>query len=284
MIRAEPAPLPVKRREGRPARPELHWLGQAGFLVETPQARFLIDPYLSDSLAQKYKGTAKPHIRMAPAPVDPAALEDIDFVIATHGHTDHLDPGTLGPIAAANPRCSFIVPGSCAELARSRGVPPSRLVEAEAFRELSILGLSLHPLPSAHEELGMDGRGRHLALGYVIQAEGFCLYHPGDCAPYAGLADNLAPFRVDLALLPVNGRDAARTAAGILGNFSLEEAVALAAACGFGASLGHHFGLFDFNTIDEAAAAAYLAALVGSPPFALAALGLRYTLITERGR
>jgi hypothetical protein len=37
--------------------PALYWLGQAGFLVRTPRYTFLIDPYLSDSLAMKYRGT-----------------------------------------------------------------------------------------------------------------------------------------------------------------------------------------------------------------------------------
>ena len=282
MITSQAARIPACRGASAPASPEIYWLGQAGFLVETSTARFVIDAYLSDSLAQKYRGTATPHIRMAPPPIDAAALRDIDFVIATHGHTDHLDPGTLAPLAAANPLCRFIVPGSCGALALERGVPPSRLIEAEAFRDISIGGIGLHPLPSAHEELAIDARGRHLALGYLIEADGLCIYHPGDCIPYPGLADNLRSYRVDLALLPVNGRDAARTAAGIIGNFSLEEAVALARDQGFGATLGHHFGLFDFNTIDEAAAAAYIAALRGSPRFALVAPGLRYSLVAGK--
>jgi L-ascorbate metabolism protein UlaG (beta-lactamase superfamily) len=281
MIRAESAPLPESG--GAPtSSPRLWWLGQAGFLVAAGSLRLLIDPYLSDSLAIKYKGKPRPHIRMTPPPVDPAALRDIDLVLATQGHGDHLDPGTLAPLAAANPGCRFVVPGSCAALAIERGVPRGRLVEAEAFRDLDIDGLVIHPIPSAHEELAIDSRGRFLALGYLIEAQGFTLYHPGDCVPYAGLADNLRPYRVDLALLPVNGRDEARTAAGILGNFSLEEAVALARTQGFAASLGHHYGLFDFNTIDPAEAAAYLAALRGSPPFALVEAGLRYTLGPER--
>lgn len=130
----------------------------------------------------------------------------------------------------------------------------------------------------------MDGRGRHKALGYVIEAAGLCIYHPGDCAPYEGLEANLEPYRIDLALLPVNGRDAERRAGGVPGNFSLEEAVALARSRGFGSSLGHHYGLFDFNTIDEAAAGAYLARLGGEPPFALARLGEGYALSPREGR
>ena len=36
----------------------LYWLGQAGFVLDIGAHRLLIDPYLSDSLAAKYAGTA----------------------------------------------------------------------------------------------------------------------------------------------------------------------------------------------------------------------------------
>lgn len=52
----------------------LRWLGQAGFLIETREVRILIDPYLSDSLAEKYRGKPYPHRRMVPAPAAPEAL------------------------------------------------------------------------------------------------------------------------------------------------------------------------------------------------------------------
>jgi hypothetical protein len=52
----------------------------------------------------------------------------------------------------------------------------------------------------------------------------------------------------------------------------------LAEACGFGAVLGHHYGLFDFNTIDPGPARRRIAARPGLPPFLLAELGLRYEL------
>jgi L-ascorbate metabolism protein UlaG (beta-lactamase superfamily) len=78
----------------------------------------------------------------------------------------------------------------------------------------------------------------------------FTLYHSGDCVPYEGLAASLLPFGIQICLLPVNGRDAKRTSLGIIGNFTLEESVELTKAVGSEYLLGHHFGLFDFNTVD----------------------------------
>jgi L-ascorbate metabolism protein UlaG (beta-lactamase superfamily) len=273
------APLPASRGPSSAGGGvSLWWLGQAGFLLETASVRLLIDPYLSDSLAIKYRGKPLDHVRMQSSPVAPEALRDIDIVLVTHGHGDHLDPGTVAPIAAHNPRCRFVVPSSCVEKALERGIPRDRLIAADAFAGLELAGVAMHPLPSAHEELVIDDHGRLEALGYVIEIGGATIYHPGDCAPYPGLLDNLSPYRIDLGLMPVNDRDAERLAAGILGNFSLKESVELAERAGFGAAIGHHFGMFRFNTIDEAAARRFLGARSGTPPFLLVEAGLRYKL------
>lgn len=89
--------------------PGIHWLGQAGFWIDTGAHRILIDPYLSDSLARKYAGQANDHRRMMPAPIAPEALPRPDVVLVTHAHTDHMDPETLGPLHCAFP----ISPSSC---------------------------------------------------------------------------------------------------------------------------------------------------------------------------
>lgn len=295
-LRTERSSVPTRRGASRGAL-SAWWLGQAGFLLEGGGWRILVDAYLSDTLAEKYRGTVFPHVRLAPPPVEPGALGDLDLVLATHAHTDHLDPGTLRPIAAANPGCRFVVPASAAEVAVTRGVPPDRLVRASAFRPIEVAGVRVHPLPAAHEQLALDDAGEHRFLGYVLELGGAAVYHPGDCVPYPELPALLARHSVDLALLPVNGRDARRASSGVPGNFTLDEAMDLAAECGFGAVIGHHFGLFDFNTIDLAAARERIAAVEtgsasrrrgegearaiqgpGLPPFLLAELGVRYEL------
>jgi L-ascorbate metabolism protein UlaG (beta-lactamase superfamily) len=278
LLRTLGAPIPARRGVGAPGAVSAWWLGQAGFLLEAGGARVLVDPYLSDTLAEKYRGTQFPHVRLSPPPIEPGALRDVDLVLATHAHTDHLDPGTLGPLARANPGCRFVVPAAHAALATSRGVPRERLVPASAFAPLTVAGVSVQPIPSAHEALARDASGEHLFLGYMLELGGATVYHSGDCVPYPDLLAHLGLGRVDLALLPVNGRDAVRAASGVPGNFTLDEAMDLAAAAGFGAVVGHHFGLFDFNTIDVETARARIAARPGLPPFLLAEPGIRYDL------
>lgn len=248
----------------------LWWLGQAGFLIRQGGLSLVIDAYLSDSLAAKYRGMRFPHVRMAPPPVAPGALTAIDWLLCTHAHTDHMDPGTIPALLAANPAARVLAPRAVAPKALERGAPAERLVLIDAGESLDLGGVTVTATPAAHETLDLTPEG-HPYLGYLLAGGGVTLWHSGDTIPFAGLVETVAPHRVDLALLPVNGRDAERAANGVPGNLTLEEAVVLTEAIGAPAMLGHHFGLFDFNTLDPAEGARRLAAIAPRAEAALAA-------------
>lgn len=246
----------IERRPGFPesGAPGLFWLGQAGFWIETGRHRILIDPYLSDSLAVKHAGRANDHRRMMPPPVELADLPRPDLVLVTHAHTDHMDGDTLRPLAERYPGLPFVVPAATLAVARERIGGDALLLPAEADTRIEpVPGVAVTVFPAAHETRERDGEGRDLFLGYGIEAEGLRLYHSGDTIPFEGLAGRLSDFAADIALLPVNGRDAGRLSAGIPGNMTLEEAIDLAGKAGVPWLVPHHFGLFAFNTIDEAA-------------------------------
>lgn len=233
----------------------LAWLGQAGFVLRVGAAVVLVDPYLSDHLAVKYRGTRLAHTRLMPPPIAPDAFPRVDLVVCTHRHGDHMDPGTLPVLAANHPGCRFVVPASEQAHAERLGLPSSWLILAEAghgVRPLPGVDLILHPVPAAHEQLEQDEQGRHRFLGYCIEADSRRLYHSGDCIPYDGLVETLRALAPELALLPVNGRDAARAAGGVPGNFTLDEAVALCDQANIPVLIPHHFGMFAFNTADPA--------------------------------
>lgn len=251
---------------------EVMWLGQAGFLLRTGNHRVVIDPYLSDSLAEKYRGKTFSHARMTAAPITPAALGDADLVLATHEHTDHLDPGTIPFICAAGTRAPVVVPRFSLARALECGVPPHRLVtinDGESWR--SGTGIIVWAIPAAHEELQRDSTGNARFLGYLLQVDGYLVYHSGDTIPCGELEFALTtvltkdpdssggktPERdaggrclVDLALLPVNGRDEKRRAQGVPGNLTVIEAIAYHRRFSFCHTIVHHFGMFDFNTAD----------------------------------
>lgn len=274
---AEPLPALLARPPGCELR--LWWLGQAGFVIEGEGHRVVIDPYLSDSLAEKYRGAKFPHLRMMPAPVSPHEIAHVDLVLATHAHTDHLDPGTLPALIAANPGALLVAPRAARAVALDRsGIAAGRLVCVEAGETLDVAGIRLSAVRAAHETLERDADGAHRFLGLALTVAGRTVFHSGDTIPFPGQAQEVRALGADLALFPVNGRDAQRAANGVPGNMTMQEALALARGAGIGAMIAHHFGLFDFNTV--ARAEVEEAAAASTTPHAVAArTELSYSLV-----
>lgn len=236
-----------------------YWLGQAGFVLACGRHRVVIDPYLSDHLAKKYAGKELAHRRMAPAPIAPGELTEVSLILCTHRHSDHMDPETLPALAAANPGARVVVPLAERARALALGVPERQLLPLDAGERFDAGGVMVEAIPSAHEELTTDAEGRCVFLGYAVRLGGLTIYHSGDCVPYQGLVERVRSLDVDVALLPVNGRDAYRASRGVPGNFELREAMDLCAAAGVRVLVGHHYGMFEFNTVDAAAAGRALA-------------------------
>lgn len=231
----------------------LAWLGQAGFLVRTASHTLLIDPYLSDFLATKYRGREFPHDRLMPAPLAVADLEQLDFVLCTHRHSDHMDPETLREIAARHAGCRFVVPAADVEHARGLGLPADRLLTIDAGESLALAaGLTITAVPAAHESLDRDAAGHYRFLGYAVGIAALTLYHSGDTVVYFDLPATLGRLGIDCAILPVNGRDEFRTTRGVPGNMSAAEAIALCRTAGIPLVVPCHFGLFAFNTASDA--------------------------------
>jgi len=231
------------RAEGRS---RLWWLGQSGFLVVTPQATVLFDPYLSDSLTQKYAATDKPHIRVTERVIAPELLTGIDVITSSHNHTDHLDAATLLPLFMANPMAKLIIPRANREFVLGRlGSVEERLVELDAGENTRVGDITFHGIAASHNTVERDESGCCKFLGFVAQFGGLTFYHSGDTLMHDGLIPALAAFRPDVAFLPINGNKPERRVAG---NLDGREAAELARHIHAGLAIPHHFDLFAFNT------------------------------------
>jgi L-ascorbate metabolism protein UlaG (beta-lactamase superfamily) len=229
----------------------LAWLGQAGFAVRHAGCRFLIDPYLSDHLARKYSGSEFPHERLMPPPIRADEVRDLDLVLCSHAHGDHMDPGSLSVLANNNPRCRFIVPRAEVETVVRLGVSAERVIPVNSGDTFWVSDtFTVQVIPAAHETLKVNERGEHHFLGFILKLGALTVYHSGDSVVYDGLVERLRENTIDLALLPVNGRRDDLTSRGVMGNMSFEEAATLCLAAGIGLVIPHHFGMFAFNTVD----------------------------------
>ena len=220
------------------------WLGQAGFVVRAGETVALVDPFLSPYRGRAYESS-----------LAPAEATGIDLVLITHEHIDHFDAEAVPAIAAASPGALFVVPTPIVDMVTEVGVPPDRVVGAQPGDRLELAGFAIHPVPARHGVTMDDayGFGEELSgglvrfLGYVVDAGGVRLYHAGDTIHYAGMEKRLADMRIDLAMLPINGRDPDRESRNLVGNLDEREAAWLAREIRADLLVPMHYDLFARN-------------------------------------
>lgn len=215
------------------------WCGQQTFIVKAGETWIFVDPYLADN----------PH-RTKPPMLTPAECARFDLIVCTHDHSDHIDPTALPGIAAAS-RARFVAPRALRERLLSLDVPADRFVGLNAGETVTLAGVELTGVAAAHEFLDVTPDGLHPYLGYVLRANGVSLYHAGDCCWWEGLQSTLRGLLpLDVACVPINGRDAERYRRGCIGNFSFAEAADLVCPLPVGLAVPSHFEMFTGNSED----------------------------------
>lgn len=225
-------------------RAALSWLGQAGFILRAGGATALLDPFLSPHTGRLYE-TSLP----------PSAATEIDVVLCTHEHIDHFDGESAPALAAASPGAVFVVPTPIVDMVTEAGIAAERVVGMQPGERLEVAGLSIGAVPARHGVTMEDayGFGEELSaglirfLGYVVDVEGLRLYHAGDTIHYEGMETTLHELRVDVAMLPINGRDPEREGRGIVGNLTEREAAWLGSEIDPGLLIPMHYDMFARN-------------------------------------
>ena len=217
------------------------WLGQHGFVIKLGTTICWLDAYL----------TPHPSRQVAPL-VGAEEVTGATLVLGTHDHGDHIDREAWPAMANASPGAKFIVPKLLREkIACEIGLPEQRVLAIDEGISIQLDEVTVTAVPAAHEFLDVDpATGLHPYLGYIIEGSGFRLYHAGDTCLYEGRQAGLRRWSLDLALLPINGRNAKRLAANCIGNMTYQEAVDLAGAIRPGLTVPTHFDMFATNRED----------------------------------
>ncbi len=233
-------------------------LGQSGFVLKGGATIAYVDPYLSNYVDEA--GFAPPGTfpRQFPAPLLPEEATNAQLVFCTHEHADHTDPKTVGPMAKASPHALFVGPANSRDILRQAGIPDDRILVPQVDRPETLSGLTFTALPSAHYGLDHDPERGYRWLGFVIELNGVTLYHAGDTIVYDGLVDRLKQHSIELACLPVNGRDWWREQRGMIGNLDAHEAAELAVTIGADVLIPMHNNMFAANHASPAVLADFL--------------------------
>ena len=265
-----------------PAQGEAYFwfMGQHGFAACMGGAVLYIDVVLGD-----IAGPGGGSLRAYPPPFAPGERQRVDCVLCTHDHADHMHMDTLLPLAEANPRAVFVVPAPCAGALRGAGVAGGRVLAARAGEGISLpAGVEIVPVPAHHAMPpgGRDGNGDFACLGFVLRGGGVSAYHAGDTwasPPLLAALRALAPL--DVAMLPINGTDWERAAAGIAGNMGPLDAAKLARAAPFDLSIPAHYDMIEGNGENPARFAEAMRSVCPERRFHICALGER--LVYRKG-
>jgi L-ascorbate metabolism protein UlaG (beta-lactamase superfamily) len=222
-------------------------LGQSGFRLDLGGTILYTDPYLSDSVESLEGSDFR---RMRPTPVRASDITDADLVLISHGHRDHCDPDTLGPLANSSGRARFVCPNEVSAQIAACGVATSRIATGiEQWSELAH-GVRVLAVAAAHPEVARDAEQQPRCLGYVIEWNGRRLYHAGDTSVSESLVEALGHAGpIDVAFLPVNECNFYRARRGIIGNMSVRDAFSLAHELGIRAVVPMHFDMFQPNSV-----------------------------------
>jgi L-ascorbate metabolism protein UlaG (beta-lactamase superfamily) len=144
-------------------------------LIQQAKSNVLTDPIWSERASPVSwlgpRRRRKPGVRIDDLP-------DIDAVLISHNHYDHLDLQTLRRISARG-RSTFIVAASGARLLRSERREPVH--ELDWGESLTLSGFSVHCVPALHfSARGILDRNKTLWCGYAIEFPERLVYFAGD--------------------------------------------------------------------------------------------------------
>ncbi len=172
------------------------WTGHASFLIQTATASILIDPNWAKWL-KVIKRIRHPGIELHDLP-------DIDLVLVTHAHFDHLDRRTLRAVASEQP---IIVPKNVGNLVHDLGF--NIVHELGHWETIEYNGLKITLTPAFHWGARMLHDSHRGFGGFLVEYQGRTVLHCGDSAYAEKLFREIGDHcPIELALLPIGAYEA----------------------------------------------------------------------------
>ncbi|MDT0686004.1 MBL fold metallo-hydrolase [Autumnicola psychrophila] len=176
-----------------------YWLGHSTVIIELDGQRILIDPVFEN--AGPFPGITR---RFGAAPLSREELPDIDIVLITHDHYDHLEMATMQFLADKD--VQFIAPLSVGTRLRGWGVPERKVTELGWNQSISFGSLNIVACPTVHYSgRSNNDRNKTLWVSYVIRGEEKNIYWSGDTGygdHFKEIGDHYGPF--DLAFVEID--------------------------------------------------------------------------------
>ena len=177
---------------------KISWLGHSAFILNLDGKIILLDPMLGSHAApiplpnlKRYNSTF---------PIDPELIENIDLVIISHDHYDHLDYSSIKKIKD-NVKI-FLVPYGVGNHLRGWGVDKDKIVELNWNQNYVIDGIEFVCLPARHfSGRGPLNRNSTLWSSWAIKSSVLKIYFSGDSGygkHFKTIGEEHGPFDISL--------------------------------------------------------------------------------------
>ena len=162
---------------------DITWYGHSAFKISAPSAQVIIDPFFAPS-----------------AGVTADAAGDVDIVLVTHDHADHV--GDAVSLCRRTGAVLGAIVGTAGKLVEA-GIPTEQIINGIGFNmggTVSHKGVDITMTQAYHSS---DSGS---PAGYIVRMpDGLTVYHAGDTCIFSGMELWGQLYDIDVALLPVGG-------------------------------------------------------------------------------
>ncbi|MEB3774302.1 MAG: metal-dependent hydrolase [Desulfurococcales archaeon] len=159
------------------------YYGHAAFRLELDGKNILIDPWLDNPLS----------------PVKPNDVRDIDIVIITHAHGDHV--GNAEQILRNNPNSKLVAIYELAsDVGSKAGIDQSRIIGGNIGGPMRVDGIEIALTPATHSSQGIGN-----PTGVIVRGREGTVYHAGDTGVMMDMKLIREIYKPHIALLPIGG-------------------------------------------------------------------------------
>ena len=180
------------------------WIGHSTVLVSIDGVNVLTDPVFSDRASPVSFAGPK---RVVPPALTLPDLPEIDAVVISHSHYDHLDLPSLTALHTQQPQITFLVPLGLKDLLQGAGI--TKVLELDWWEEVMVDKVKFTATPVRHwsSRTPFD-RNQTLWSGWMVNFPDYAFYFAGD----TGYTDDFIQTRErlgapDLAAIPIGAYD-----------------------------------------------------------------------------
>lgn len=171
------------------------WIGHASFLVQFGSHSVMFDPNWAN-----WHGPVK---RQREPGLSLKDLPDLDLVLVSHAHFDHLHKKSLKTIQTKE---GIIVPRGSGGLVKNLGF--NNVAEMKVWDELNVSGMKVVHTPSHHWGARYGADVNRDYGGFLVGSGDRKVFHAGDSAYFEGFKEIGKKEDICVALMPIGAYDA----------------------------------------------------------------------------